>query len=635
MDAVISRLIIFDNITGPVTLITNAVDELINGFKIAGTTTQDLDGSPFESIRNQLDAATAAAERTGNVIEQIGPAINDLDGSVLDTIENRLDAVTASLTTFKNLIIPTGSMIDMQLLMTKDGFIRAGAWVSKYAVKAAGLFSTIANTVSGGLSIAWNKVTGIVGSIANTVGTGARAAIGAVAGGIGAVTGKLAGGLSIASRLLNPLVSGLSAVGRALGAIGGGAVAFAGKIGAGIDKVMGLINSIVKPQAIIDFFKDCAMMDPKVKEMTGSIEESFNSIKAKIGQQLAPALINVLTIIQNHMPQIEQMLMAVVPIIQVIIDIIGEIIEAAFSVYNVFRDYVAANLQPILIALAVLLGLVAIKATIAGIAAFLAFLKATWPLLLIIAIIVAVIMAVHSMGASFEEIFGFIGLVAGLAIAGIVNTFIDFWNFIAGFVNNFARIFDDPIAAIVGVFLSLFTFISKQLAKIASVIDKIFGSGISDAISGFNNRVEDWYAQTFGPTEEFVAKMEHVNSDEWGAKGAELGGKFGAFLDNPSFPEITAIADSPSFPEMAAIADNTANTAGNTKKSADFSEENLVYLRDISERDAINRFTTAEIHIEQHNENHISSEMDLDGVIGFLAAGAREAIEESAEGVHI
>ena len=83
------------------------------------------------------------------------------------------------------------------------------------------------------------------------------------------------------------------------------------------------------------------------------------------------------------------------------------------------------------------------------------------------------------------------------------------------------------------------------------------------------------------------------------------------------------------------IAGNTGRTAANTAKQIDISEENLKYLRDIAERETINRFTTAEVSIEMGGvNNNVSSEMDLDGIISYLAEGTREALLEVAEGVH-
>lgn len=85
------------------------------------------------------------------------------------------------------------------------------------------------------------------------------------------------------------------------------------------------------------------------------------------------------------------------------------------------------------------------------------------------------------------------------------------------------------------------------------------------------------------------------------------------------------------------LSDNVSNIASNTgtiSNKMDIAEEDLKYLRDIAERDAINRFTTAEIKIEMTNHNNINSDMDLDGIVSSLTDGVREAMEKSAEGVH-
>ena len=66
----------------------------------------------------------------------------------------------------------------------------------------------------------------------------------------------------------------------------------------------------------------------------------------------------------------------------------------------------------------------------------------------------------------------------------------------------------------------------------------------------------------------------------------------------------------------------------------DITQEELKYLRDIAEQEAVNRFTTAEIKIEQTNHNTIKNDMDLDGVVSYLDDALGEAIEIMTEGVH-
>ncbi len=81
----------------------------------------------------------------------------------------------------------------------------------------------------------------------------------------------------------------------------------------------------------------------------------------------------------------------------------------------------------------------------------------------------------------------------------------------------------------------------------------------------------------------------------------------------------------------SAIADNTAQTADAVK----LSNEDLALLRSIAEREAINRFTTAEIKVEMINNNTISNEMDLDGIAYILEEKVSEKLAVAAEGVHI
>ena len=81
---------------------------------------------------------------------------------------------------------------------------------------------------------------------------------------------------------------------------------------------------------------------------------------------------------------------------------------------------------------------------------------------------------------------------------------------------------------------------------------------------------------------------------------------------------------------MATPGDTRGNTAA-MSDALDIAEEDLAYMRDIAEREAINRFTTAEIKVEQHNENHISKDTDLDGIMDAWANDFAEKLDVSEE----
>lgn len=89
----------------------------------------------------------------------------------------------------------------------------------------------------------------------------------------------------------------------------------------------------------------------------------------------------------------------------------------------------------------------------------------------------------------------------------------------------------------------------------------------------------------------------------------------------------------------ASLSDDYMNNTGtsldnideNTKKTSENTED-LKYLRDIAERDVINRFTTARIHVENTNHNTIDSNADVDGIVSGFGDRLAETVSVVAEG---
>lgn len=278
----------------------------------------------------------------------------------------------------------------------------------------------------------------------------------------------------------------------------------------------------------------------------------------------------------------------------------------------------------------------------------------TWIIMaitILIALLYAVVAGINKVTGSSISATGII--VGALAAAGafiwnlvaavanfFIGCFIAVWNFLASFANFFANLLNDPAAAIANLIADLCTTVLSLLSTLAQAIDTIFGTNLVNGVNGWIGKVQGWAGsvgngkykkevQTFNPSDYYIKHQSITGAYNWGYnKGSNL---FGGNGSSGALDYNKALADA------ANIAGNTGKTAGNTGKIADTldaSAEDLKYLRDIAEKETINRFTTASITIEQTNHNQVNSELDIDGIMTKMTDGVAEAIEQLPEGVH-
>lgn len=81
--------------------------------------------------------------------------------------------------------------------------------------------------------------------------------------------------------------------------------------------------------------------------------------------------------------------------------------------------------------------------------------------------------------------------------------------------------------------------------------------------------------------------------------------------------------------------DDIAGNTGAIADSMDITEEELKYMRDIAEQEAVNRYTTAEISVDMSGmQNNINNNDDIDGFVSKLTDSVNEAVDNMTEGVH-
>lgn len=291
----------------------------------------------------------------------------------------------------------------------------------------------------------------------------------------------------------------------------------------------------------------------------------------------------------------------------------------------------------------------------------------TWIVLAIIALIAVFYAAVaavnHFAGTSLSAT----GIICGaFAVAGafiinlilgvvnfVIGIGVEIYNLIATFANFFANVFNDPVGAIINLFAGMFDFILGIVQSAASLIDTVLGTDMSGAVAGFRNTVATKVEEIVGEQVEVMQKLDASDyqiqrieyGDAWAAgnsfgQGIEdtVGGLFSGFSTDPSNMGADlggGGAGYVPYDELSKGVGDISDNTGSMAKSLEVSGEELEYLRDIAERDAINRFTTAEVKIDMTGmTNKIDGGADLDGVIRELTDGFTEALVTAAEGVH-
>ena len=287
----------------------------------------------------------------------------------------------------------------------------------------------------------------------------------------------------------------------------------------------------------------------------------------------------------------------------------------------------------------------------------------TWILGIIIIIIAVLFGAVAAINYTTESSVSAVGVIAGaLAWVGtfVYNTFLGLLDLVLGFIsmlansfisfaNFLANITTDTVGTIIHLFGDMGNCVLYILETIASAIDKVFGSNLSDAVSGWRSNLStniDDLAEKYG-NGKYEKKIENIDlsSSTFGLERRDLtdaynaGYSWGEGLgDKFNLDGLTGIGGTGNGLDYDALLSKVGDIGDNTKdikNSVDVSEEDLKYLKELAERETINRFTTAEITVEMGGVvNNLGAGDDIDGIVEVFTDRMCEAIAVGVEGVH-
>lgn len=365
-------------------------------------------------------------------------------------------------------------------------------------------------------------------------------------------------------------------------------------------------------------------------------------------------------------------------------NILLNVFDLAVSIGTFIGDnwsIIAPIVYGIVAALTAYIAISAIVAAINGIMAMAEGVKAaaqmmacplTWIIMLILALIVVIFAVCNAIAkmtgianSGFGVITGGVNVVIqffknlGLTVANIA---LGIGNAIAALASNMMTAFHNAICSVQSWFYNLLSTALSVIEGICSALNKL--PFVEFDYSGISSAADDYAAkasEAAGNKEDYQSISDAFNEgfttfdafqDGWASDAFNAGAAWGDGIadkvSNFSLSDVFGQTDIPNvgnytsgFNDAIAnsgVGDSIGNIDDNTgkiKDSLDVTEEDLKYLRDIAEQEAINRFTTAEINVDMSGmQNTVNSGDDIDGFMTKLTDSVNEAVDNMTEGVH-
>lgn len=278
----------------------------------------------------------------------------------------------------------------------------------------------------------------------------------------------------------------------------------------------------------------------------------------------------------------------------------------------------------------------------------------------LIAVIFIVCNAIAKMTGIANSGFSVITGGINVVIQFFWNLFLTVLNIVLGIINAIGALADNMMTAFFNAICSVQSWFYDLLSTVLTVVGKICEAlnrlpFVEFDYSGVTSAAEKYAAKA---AEALEKKKEYENvwdafqegfhtfdtfQDGWITdafqKGADWGDKIVEKISGFDLFSTEDFLNPDDYTNLLNDTNSLLSEIGDTTKgisdSLDITEEDLKYMRDLAERETINRVTMTDIKIDMGGvTNHVNSEIDLDGMINHLTEALETQIAISAEGIH-
>lgn len=678
MATIKTAISLYDGVTGPMRSMVKVMDTVISGFERMGAASNSaVNVSEMMSARAELTKLSGQLD----TIESSIASANDRQKQLNQSFRNGTSAANGLLQKVKNLAIAYGGMQAVSKLVGLSDQLTGTKARLNFLVDDGGSVAELESQIMASAQRSRSYYLDTASAIA-TMGANAGAAFSGndeliafmeqvnkqfVIGGANAqgqsaamlqLTQAMAAG-ALRGEELNSILDNAPGIARAIESYMGIAE---GSIKQYAEQ--GLITSEVVKNAL---FSVADETNAKFESMPMTWAQAANIFKNSVLSIFSPVLDQINAIANSA--DFQTMLYGILDALAGVANIASMVISlltagASFIISN--WDYIGPMLMGIVTAL------IAVSAAQAVVNA----VMAANPVMLIVIGIGMLIGLLYAAAQQFATMTGVASSGFGVITGGInvviqffvnlgltvANIALGIWNAMCACAENIGIAFHNTIAGVQSWFYNLLSTALTVVAGICEALNQLpfveFDySGITGQAQAYANKAAEAEAgkkSYVNVGDAFSAGLDTFDtfSSGWASDAFNAGSSWGdgvmdkvsGIFDAGSMDFMGAFSGAGGaggFDYSGALADpagNTADTAANTAKAAnalDIAQEDLAYMKDIAEREAINRYTTAEIVIHQNNENHIGSDLDLDGIMTGMTERIIEEVNISADGDHI